>query len=128
MLRQATGNAELANHIVYGEDDESLGVPDCAILAFARKLTREPWAMEESDLDALRDAGLREEQVLDVVLATCLSNFMTRLAPALGVTTDGGTLRMVAEWLERRDDPRWEFLREGLETEHATSPAKEGGS
>lgn len=85
------------------------------MIAFAMKLTREPWAMDERDLDALRETGLSEEQVLDVVLATCLSNFMTRLAPALGVETDRGTRRMIREWLELRDDPQWAFLREGLE-------------
>ncbi len=119
MLRQATQNPDLVNHVIYGEDDESLGPQERAMIAFTRKLTREPWAMEESDLDALRKTGLREEQVLDTVLAVCLSNFMTRLAPALGVETDRGTLRSVRRWLELRDDPRWAFLHEGVEEERA---------
>lgn len=115
MLRQASGNPDLANHVIYGEDDESLGPQERAIIAFTRKLTCEPWAMEQGDLDSLRSAGLSEEQVLDVVLACCLANFMTRLAPALGVETDGGTLKYVAQWLELRDDSKWAFLHEGLE-------------
>jgi uncharacterized peroxidase-related enzyme len=119
LLRQASRNPELANHVVYLEDDPSFGPQERAIISFATKLTRKPWAMEERDLDALRETGLTEEQVLDVVLATCLSNFMTRLAPALGVDSDRGTLRMVREWLEVCEDPRWAFLREGLEEDAA---------
>ena len=115
LLRQASGDPSLANAVAYREDHPSLGDQERAIIAFAGKLTDDPSAMEEDDLDELRAVGFSEEQVLDVVLATCLSNFMTRLAPALGVESDRGTLRMVREWLELREGREWEFLREGLE-------------
>lgn len=117
MLRQASGESGLANHVIYLEEDEHQGPQERAIVALATKLTREPGAMVEGDLDALRATGFTDRQVLDVVLATCLSNFMTRLAPALGVETDRGTKRMVSEWLELREDPRWAFLHKGLQSD-----------
>ena len=62
------------------------------MLDFAEKLTLTPWLMEEADLEELRRSGLSEEQVLDVVLITCLFNFMDRLADGLGV-------RMSEKWI-----------------------------
>ncbi len=115
LLRQASGDPTLANAVAYREDHPGLGEQERAIIAYATKLTDDPSAMEEADLQELRQVGLFEEQVLDVVLATCLSNFMTRLAPGLGVDSDRGTLRMVREWLELREGDEWAFLREGLE-------------
>ena len=62
------------------------------MLEFAEKLTLTPWLMEEADLEELRRSSLSEEQVLDVVLITCLFNFMDRLADGLGV-------RMSEKWI-----------------------------
>jgi uncharacterized peroxidase-related enzyme len=111
LLRRESDDPALANHVIHGEDDPALGPQERAMVAYARKLTREPWAMSAADLDALRATGLTEEQVLDVVLIACTFNFMTRLADGLGVEVEGPKARYVAEWLERRDDPEWAFLR-----------------
>jgi uncharacterized peroxidase-related enzyme len=54
-----------------------------AICAFAEKLTATPHAMTESDLHALRDIGLTDEEVWDVVEITAMYNFTNRLALAL---------------------------------------------
>lgn len=96
---------------MHGEDDPSLGPRERAMAAYARKLTREPWAMTEADLNGLRAAGLSEEQVLDVVLIACNFNFMTRLADGLGVAVETAKLQSAAEWLEQRDGAEWDFLR-----------------
>ena len=81
------------------------------MVAYARKLTREPAAITEDDLNALRATGLSEEQTLSVVLISCLFNFMTRLADGLGVDIEPLKGRSAAEWLEQRDGPEWAFLR-----------------
>jgi hypothetical protein len=81
------------------------------MVAYARKLTREPASMTEDDLNALRATGLGEEQVLSVVLIGCLFNFMTRLADGLGVDIEPAKGRSAAEWLEQREGPAWAFLR-----------------
>ncbi|MGE0538867.1 MAG: hypothetical protein AB7R89_01635 [Dehalococcoidia bacterium] len=81
------------------------------MVAYAKKLTREPAAMTEDDLNLLRATGLAEEQVLAVVLISCLFNFMTRLADGLGVDVEPLKARSAAEWLEQREGPEWTFLR-----------------
>jgi uncharacterized peroxidase-related enzyme len=110
LLRRESDDPELANHVMHGEDDPKLGPQERAMVAYARKLTREPWAMTAADLDSLRAVGLTEEQVLDVVLIACLFNFMTRLADGLGVEVEEAKARFVARWLEQRPDPAWRFL------------------
>jgi hypothetical protein len=67
--------------------------------------------MEESDLDGLRAAGLREEHVLDVVLVACLFNFVTRLADGLGVEVEPAKENAVNGWFQIRPGPEWEWLR-----------------
>lgn len=69
------------------------------MLDFAVKLTREPSTMEESDIQELRDLGLSDEQILSVVLITCLFNFMDRLADGLGVEFPSGRQEAIEEWL-----------------------------
>ena len=96
---------------MHAEDDPALGPTERALVVYARKLTREPWAMTEADLDGLRATGLSEEQTLDAVLVACLFNFMTRLADGLGVTIEDGKGKAASAWLEQRAGPEWEFLR-----------------
>jgi len=111
LLRRESDNVALANHVMHGEDDPTLGPRERAMVAYARKLTREPAAMTEEDLNALRATGLSEEQVLSAVLIACLFNFMTRLADGLGVDIEPPKGRSAAEWLEQREGPEWAFLR-----------------
>ncbi len=69
------------------------------MLDYAVKLTREPWAMQRSDVEQLRSLGLSDEQILSVVLITCDYNFMTRLADGLGVEVAPGRQEAVEQWL-----------------------------
>ena len=70
-----------------------------AMLDFAAKLTRDPGSMERADVDRLRSQALTDEQVLSVVLITCLFNFMTRLADGLGVEFPNARWEVMREWL-----------------------------
>ena len=69
------------------------------MLDFASKLTRNPSSMEEADVNTLRSLGLSDEQVLSVVLITCVFNFMTRLADGLGVEFDARRQQTIEGWL-----------------------------
>lgn len=111
MLRQESGDDALANHAIHNEDDPALGPRERSMADYARKLTREPWSMTAADLDGLRQTGLTETQVLDVVAVACLFNFMTRLADGLGVDIEERKATAVRSWLEQRDGPEWTFLR-----------------
>jgi uncharacterized peroxidase-related enzyme len=55
------------------------------MLDYAVKLTLEPWAMEEGDVEALRRAGLDDAAILDVAQVTAYFAFVNRLADGLGV-------------------------------------------
>ena len=84
-LRNVSDDHELASHIMHDYRNADLDPETRAMLDFATKLTREPTAMQESDVIKLRECGLSDEQILSVALITCTFNFMTRLADGLGV-------------------------------------------
>lgn len=56
-----------------------------ALLDYAVKLTREPWAMTASDSEALRAAGWSDAAILDLNLVGSYYAFVNRLADGLGV-------------------------------------------
>lgn len=58
------------------------------ILAFAVKLTLDPQGMIAEDVDVLRDAGLTDRGVLEVVQVTSYFAFVNRLVDGLGVTLE----------------------------------------
>lgn len=57
---------------------------DAAIFDFAVKLSKTPSAAEEADMQKLRDAGLDEEEILDLILSTALFGWANRLMHTLG--------------------------------------------
>jgi alkylhydroperoxidase family enzyme len=58
---------------------------DEPLIAFARKLSREPWAMQPADLDTLRAHGYAEPAILHLISATAHQNATSRLSTALGI-------------------------------------------
>lgn len=59
-----------------------------ALLDYADKLTREPWAMVEADLSPLREAGLDDRGILDLNQAVAYFAYVNRVADGLGVVID----------------------------------------
>lgn len=57
---------------------------DAAIFDFAVKLSKTPSAADEADMQRLRDAGLDEEEILDLILSTALFGWANRLMHTLG--------------------------------------------
>ena len=55
------------------------------MLDYAVKLSLEPWNMEESDVQNLRDPGLSNAGILDIVQVTGYYAYVNRLADGLGV-------------------------------------------
>ena len=56
-----------------------------AVLDFVVKLTRRPGEMRPSDLDALRQHGLSELVLHDIVQVAAYFNYINRVADGLGV-------------------------------------------
>ncbi len=55
------------------------------LVAYAVKLTREPAAMVEADLDPLRRAGLSDRDIVDLNQVVAYFNYVNRVADGLGV-------------------------------------------
>lgn len=55
------------------------------LLAFAEKLTQQPWASSERDIQVLREFGWADEAILDVTLVVSYFAFVNRIASGLGV-------------------------------------------
>jgi uncharacterized peroxidase-related enzyme len=62
---------------------------DLALLRYAEKLTLTPGAMEEADIEALRNAGLDDGEILEANQIVGYFNYVNRCLNGLGVTTDG---------------------------------------
>ena len=98
-LRQHSDDPELASHVLHDCTKADLDPQTRGMLDFAAKLTRQPGAMRESDVQGLRGLGLTDQQILSVVGITCLYNFMTRLADGLGVELERGKQDAAERWL-----------------------------
>ncbi|TVQ38815.1 MAG: alkylhydroperoxidase [Geminicoccaceae bacterium] len=72
--------------------EAELAPRDRAILGFAIKLSACPPAVETADVEALAEAGLSQEEMLDLVLSTALFGWANRLMHTLGepVEPDAG--------------------------------------
>ena len=57
---------------------------EAAIFDFAVKLSKTPSAASQSDMQALREVGLTDEEILDLVLSTALFGWANRLMHILG--------------------------------------------
>ena len=62
-----------------------LAAREVALLDFAVKLTRHPSAVQRDDVDALRDRGFSDEQLVDAVQCIGYFNFINRVLDGLGV-------------------------------------------
>ncbi len=67
-------------------EGEAAALPprEAAIFDFAVKLSKTPSVASEADMRALREAGLTDEEVLDLVLSTALFGWANRLMHILG--------------------------------------------
>jgi uncharacterized peroxidase-related enzyme len=61
-----------------------------AMLDYAVKLTRTPWAMREDDLQPLRSSGFDDLAILHIVALVGFFNYVNRVADALGLRLEEG--------------------------------------
>jgi uncharacterized peroxidase-related enzyme len=64
--------------------DADLSPRDAAIFAFARKLSEAPPTAGPEDMETLREAGLSDEEILDLILSSSLFGWANRLMHVLG--------------------------------------------
>ena len=68
----------------------NLSRADRVLLDHVAKLTREPWAMTESDIHALREVGFSDGAIHDLTFVAGYYAFVNRLADGLGVEIEAG--------------------------------------
>jgi uncharacterized peroxidase-related enzyme len=83
-LRKLTKDPGISDRLAGGYRQAGLEPPQLAMLEYAAKLTRSPAEMTEADVQALRDAGWRDEDVMDIAEVTGLFNMSNRMASGLG--------------------------------------------
>lgn len=88
-LRSLTQDDKLVGAISSDYTRAELSPQDRAMLDYAAKLTRTPWAMTRDDLEELRRAGFRETQVVAITHIAAHFNYMNRIADALGAQRPG---------------------------------------
>jgi uncharacterized peroxidase-related enzyme len=83
-LRKLTKDPALSDQIAADHSRAELPERLQRALDYAVKLTREPAAMAEEDVERLREAGWTDEDVMDITEVASLFNFSNRMASALG--------------------------------------------
>ncbi|MFN2563330.1 MAG: peroxidase-related enzyme [Jatrophihabitans sp.] len=83
-LRNALGDEVLADYIATNWRHAGLDERRSAICEYAEKLTARPHELTEADLHRLRDVGLSDFEIWDVVEIAAMYNFTNRMALGLG--------------------------------------------
>ena len=81
---QLTRTEDHVREIFAEGEAAALPTREAAIFDFAVKLSKTPSVASEADMRALREAGLTEEEILDLVLSTALFGWANRLMHILG--------------------------------------------
>jgi uncharacterized peroxidase-related enzyme len=83
-LRKLTKDPALADAIAADHATAPVDASVRAMLAYAVKLTVQPKGMSQADVQALRDAGWTDEDVMDIAEVTGMFNMSNRMASGLG--------------------------------------------
>src|SRR5262249_22210785 len=71
-----------------GSSASSLDKTDRVVMEFAEHVARDASSITAGDVQALRDQGLADEEIVDVVLAAAARGFFTKVLDALGIQAD----------------------------------------
>jgi uncharacterized peroxidase-related enzyme len=82
-VRQLSGDPVLGEMLVQNYRAAELEPRHRAMLDFAVKVTRAPWAIDEADREALRRAGFSERDLWDVAAVAAFFNMSNRMASAV---------------------------------------------
>jgi uncharacterized peroxidase-related enzyme len=81
-VRQLSGDPVLGELMAMNFRAARLSRRERAMLAFAVKLTAEPWLIEEEDREALRRAGFSDRDIWDIAAVAGFFNMSNRVASA----------------------------------------------
>jgi uncharacterized peroxidase-related enzyme len=81
-------DAGTVRDIAAGDAAGALDAADAAVMDLAGKVVEDATSVEQADVDRLRELGLSDDEILDVVLAAALRCFFSKTLDALGVRPD----------------------------------------
>jgi uncharacterized peroxidase-related enzyme len=84
-LREASDDKVEADRITLDYRRADLTGRERAMLDYAVKITKDPLACEEADIEALRAVGFSDEAIWDIIEVAATYNFTNRLAMATGM-------------------------------------------
>jgi len=73
---------------------------DLAVMDLAERVVDDATSIEDADLQKLRDLGLSDDEIMDVVLAASVRCFFSKTLDALGVLPDASLAELEPELLE----------------------------
>ena len=90
-LRDVCGDEATLTAITQDPTGSTLRSVDRAVYEFAAKVATDATAVEQTDVDRLRAAGLSDGDIADVVFAAAARAFFTRVLDGLGAQLDAPT-------------------------------------
>jgi len=87
-LRDACGDEPSMRAVAADPTGASLDATDRAVIDLATKVARDASSITEVDVQQLRDVGLSDAEIADVVFAAAARGFFTKVLDALGVQAD----------------------------------------
>ncbi|HEX9019189.1 MAG TPA: hypothetical protein VF806_08375 [Anaerolineaceae bacterium] len=95
------------------EDYHNAGLSPAEVhmMDYAHKLSVNPVAVTQADIDLLRQDGLSDAQITDIALAAAMRNFISRFIDALGGPPDPE--------LQAKEPELWDYLKDWKKTETA---------
>jgi uncharacterized peroxidase-related enzyme len=88
VLRDACGDEPTMRTVAADPSGAKLDATDRAVMDFAAQVARDASSITAADVQNLRDHGLSDPEVVDVVLAAAARAFFTKVLDALGVQAD----------------------------------------
>lgn len=100
VLRKNFFSAEQIIEIVKDYRSADLTEEEVALIAFAQKVTRHASDVSEADMASLRQFGLKDEEILDVVLTVTARNFFSKVLDSLNARPDEKFLELEPELIK----------------------------
>ncbi len=95
-LRDECGDEPTMIAIAEDPSGAGLGEQDRAVYEFAAQVARDASSIQQQDIDALRELGLTDVDVADIVFAAAARSFFTRVLDGLGAQLDVQTAETFA--------------------------------
>ena len=87
-LRDACDDESTMRAVAADPSGADLDATDRAVMDFATQVARDASSITAADVQRLRDQGLSDPEIVDVVLAAAARAFFTKVLDALGVQAD----------------------------------------